>query len=70
MVAAVGTAAGLAISLVTVSLTRAMLFGVPARDPITFASAAGVMAAVAVAAALLPAIRLARVDPISALREA
>lgn len=70
MVAAIGTAAGLAISLVTVSLTRSMLFGIPARDPITFVSAAGIMAAVAVAAALLPAIRLARVDPMSALRQA
>lgn len=45
-----------------------LLFGVAAADPWTFAAASIVVAAVACAAALGPALRAARIDPISALR--
>jgi ABC-type antimicrobial peptide transport system permease subunit len=42
--------------------------GVAPTDPLVFGSAALLFAAVAVAAALLPAWRAARVDPVGLLR--
>jgi putative ABC transport system permease protein len=67
--AAMGTLAGLAVSLTTVDLARVLLFGIAPRDPATFVLAAAGMALVATAASILPALRLARVDPLTALRE-
>jgi ABC-type antimicrobial peptide transport system permease subunit len=45
-----------------------MLCGVTADDPATFVAASAVVALVACAAALRPALRAARVDPMTALR--
>jgi ABC-type antimicrobial peptide transport system permease subunit len=45
-----------------------MLFGVAPDDPWTFVLATAVVAFVAFAAALQPAIRAARIDPMTALR--
>jgi ABC-type lipoprotein release transport system permease subunit len=45
-----------------------LLFGVAPDDPWTFAAASAVVAAVACAAALYPALRAARIDPMNALR--
>ena len=47
---------------------RALLFGVPPEDPLTIAAAALLCLTTAVLGALRPAIRAARVNPISALR--
>jgi putative ABC transport system permease protein len=68
-ISVLGTVAGLGVSLGTVTLAGALLFQVAPRDPATFALAGVVMALVALAAAALPARRLARVDPLLALRE-
>jgi ABC-type lipoprotein release transport system permease subunit len=46
-----------------------MLFGVQPRDPATFAAALVGIAAVSLAASLIPALRAASVDPMVALRE-
>jgi len=46
-----------------------LLFGLQPRDPVTFAAAALVLAVTAGAAALVPARRAARVDPVVALRQ-
>jgi ABC-type lipoprotein release transport system permease subunit len=46
-----------------------MLFGVSASDAPTFASAALVLGGVAAVASLIPAVRAARVDPVTALRQ-
>jgi putative ABC transport system permease protein len=66
--AAVGIGAG---ALLAILLTRAlegMLFEVKAADPVTFASVAAVLAAVAALASYIPGRRATRVDPIVALR--
>ena len=66
---AAGVAFGLAGSLWAARLVEALLFHLEPRDPVTFGSAAAVLVAVGVLAALLPAHRAARLDPVTALRE-
>jgi predicted permease len=63
-----GIAIGLVLSWALARLLTAMLFGVSAHDPLAFAAAAAVLAAVAVVATLLPALAATRVDPLKALR--
>jgi ABC-type antimicrobial peptide transport system permease subunit len=46
----------------------AMLFEVPALDPLTFAAVAAVLGATASIATLVPAVRALRVSPLTALR--
>lgn len=66
--AAVGIGAGLLAALATTRLLSGLLFGVTPSDPVTFALTAAFLALVATLAALLPAVRATRVDPIEALR--
>jgi ABC-type lipoprotein release transport system permease subunit len=46
-----------------------MLYGVTARDGFTFAIMPVVLAGIAIAASLVPALRASRIDPTTALRE-
>jgi putative ABC transport system permease protein len=66
--AAVGVAVGAAAAIPAARLLSGLLYGVDARDPATFAVAAGVLVAVAALAALLPARRAAAIQPLDALR--
>jgi len=59
-----GSAAAYAVSRVLQSL----LYGVGARDPITFIAVAALLGVVAVLASWVPARRAARVDPLAAMR--
>ena len=63
-----GGLAGLAGAAVVAHALRAMLFGVSPLDPLAHGAALLVLAAFALAASLLPALRAARSDPVLALR--
>jgi putative ABC transport system permease protein len=66
--AAIGAAVGGAGAFALTRTLSAMLFGVTPHDPMTFAASAGILTMVALAAAVIPAWRAARVDPAAALR--
>jgi predicted permease len=65
---AVGAALGLGASLALTRILKAFLFGVTPADPATFGWVLGLMAAVALAASLIPAWRASRADPAETLR--
>jgi len=64
----VGLGIGLAGSLALARFAASLLFGLQARDPLTFLAAALLLAAVAALGSFLPALRASRVDPMTALR--
>jgi predicted permease len=63
-----GVLAGTAIALLGARAVRSVLFGISALNPALYAGAAGILIAVAVLAALLPARRAAATDPMTSLR--
>jgi putative ABC transport system permease protein len=67
-VALVGLTIGLPVALASSRLLRGLLFGVEPSDPTTFALAAVLLVAAALAASYVPARRASRVDPTEALR--
>jgi predicted permease len=67
--AATGLVCGLAIALGASRLIDSMLFGVRPRDPFTIGGAVLLLSGAALLAALIPALRAARVDPALTLRE-
>ncbi len=64
----VGLILGLAAAATAARYLEALLFGVVPLDPLTFAVVAVVLAGVATTAALIPALRATRIDPLVALR--
>jgi putative ABC transport system permease protein len=64
-----GVAIGTFLALAGAKLVAAFLYGVKPSDPTTLAVSALVLATVGVLAALAPAARAARLDPVDALRE-
>jgi len=67
-VAAFGIALGIGAALLLTRSLASLLYGIAPEDPATLLGAAGLMAAVAVAASWLPARRAAATDPAAALR--
>ncbi|HWB99855.1 MAG TPA: ABC transporter permease, partial [Bryobacteraceae bacterium] len=64
----IGIAAGLTAALAVTRLLSSLLYGVSTRDPLVFGGTSALLAAVALAASLLPARRAAKLDPIRSLR--
>jgi putative ABC transport system permease protein len=65
---AAGIAIGVAVTLGVGRAVSGLLYGITPADPVTLAGAALVLAAVAIAAAYVPARRAARFDPLVALK--
>ena len=63
-----GVVIGLAGAAALSRIAGSQLFGVSPADPVTIASAAAVLATVALAAGYIPAVRATRVNPVRALR--
>jgi predicted permease len=64
----VGVTVGVTLSLALMPLLGAQLYAVQPRDPVTLAGVPAVLIVVALVAALIPARRAMRVDPVKALR--
>jgi ABC-type antimicrobial peptide transport system permease subunit len=64
----IGVVVGLGVSFGTARLVRSLIWGVSATDPITFASVAALLIAVAVTASVIPSLRVLRLDPAATLR--
>jgi putative ABC transport system permease protein len=67
-IAAAGLAAGVLVSLAMGAALATFLYGVTAHDALSFAAVALLLVAVSLAAAVVPAMRAARVDPVAVLR--
>jgi len=65
---AAGVAIGVVLALWGSKMLSSMLFGVGPRDPLVLGSVAAFLILVALAAALAPALRAARIDPTVAIR--
>ena len=63
-----GLAVGIAAAVAAARVIRSFLYGLSPFDPIAYAAVAAVLAAIAIAATILPARRATRIDPIVALR--
>jgi putative ABC transport system permease protein len=68
VLAAIGVACGLVISLALGRVIRNQLFGVEVFDPLTMIGVIAVLIGSAALASLLPARRAAAVDPLAAFR--
>jgi putative ABC transport system permease protein len=65
----IGAVAGLIFALALTRFMQTLLYGVTAADPLTFAGIIAVLMAVCIAANLIPALKVTRVDPLEALRQ-
>jgi len=65
---AIGLVFGVAVAYAARRFVESMLFGLTAADPLTYVTVASVLVAVALLASFVPALRAARVDPMTALR--
>jgi predicted permease len=66
---AIGVAGGLTGAILTARAMQGMLYGIEAIDVATFASAVAALLAVTLAAGVIPARRVAGVDPVMVMRE-
>jgi ABC-type antimicrobial peptide transport system permease subunit len=69
LLALLGVASGLAITLVATPLIAPLLYRVSPEDPVSILGAALFLSVVAILASLMPALRATRIDPIVALRQ-
>ena len=68
MLATIGVAAGYVLSRIAARFLEHLLWGVRPNDFATFAGMAGMLLGVAALAALIPSLRILRIDPARTLR--
>lgn len=68
LMAVAGLAIGSAAAYGATGLIRSLLWGVKENDPMTFIAVTAALLAVAIAASVMPALRVRRLDPVSLLR--
>lgn len=68
LMAAAGLVAGGAIAYGASGYIRSLLWGVKEHDPMTYVAVVGSLLAVAIAASVMPALRVRKLDPVSLLR--
>lgn len=68
VMAIAGLIIGCGVAIGVSSLLRNLLWGVKENDPMTFVAVIGVLLAVAVAASIVPALRVRKLDPMALLR--
>jgi putative ABC transport system permease protein len=68
VLALAGVAIGIALALAATRLMSSLLYGISARDPLTFLATAFILVTIAMIATYIPAWRATRVDPLVALR--
>jgi putative ABC transport system permease protein len=66
---AIGVTIGLLVALPTALLLQGQLYGIDSIDPVTFLSVPAVLLLISALAALVPARRAMRIDPVEALRD-
>jgi ABC-type antimicrobial peptide transport system permease subunit len=64
-----GVATGLVVAAFATRVLKHLIWGVPATDPMTFTIVAALLITVAAVASIIPALRLARIDPAKTLRD-
>jgi ABC-type antimicrobial peptide transport system permease subunit len=65
----IGVGVGLAGAAAASQWLQSLVYGVPVLDPTTYAAAGLVLVLVGAGAASVPALRAARIDPVTALRQ-
>ncbi|HTW48513.1 MAG TPA: ABC transporter permease [Acidobacteriaceae bacterium] len=68
LAAAGGVVVGLVCSAFALQVMKSALYGVSTYDPVTLATVPALLLAIAAAASVLPALRIARIDPAETLR--
>jgi ABC-type antimicrobial peptide transport system permease subunit len=66
--AAIGAVAGMMLAAAGTRVIESMLFGITGRDPATLTSVSVLLAVLVVLGCLVPALKAARVDPMTTLR--
>ena len=69
LVIGIGTAVGMLAAFALARVMATMMFGISSHDPLTFITVPVVLGVIAASAAIVPARRAVRVDPMDALRE-
>jgi len=68
LLGAAATAIGLGLAVVATRMLQFVLFGISATDPFTYIAVGIALVGTVLLAALIPAVRAARVDPLTAIR--
>ncbi len=63
-----GLALGAVLSIFALRVLKSEVYGIGVYDPATMMAAPGLLAVIAIAASLLPSLRISRIDPAETLR--